>query len=77
MDDTRDIVVEMRGEFRALKAQVADNSLILRDLHSDYLRRQERSALLKGTIALAKSIPAGAVGAAAMWIINHAPFVPR
>jgi hypothetical protein len=77
MDDTRDIAIETRAEVRALKDLVAGNTVILKDLHADFLRRQERGALFKTGVALAKSVPAGAVGAAAMWIINHAPFVPR
>lgn len=74
MDNTRDIVIDLKARFEAFEKRAGP---ILEDLHADHVRRKERGALVTAAIALAKSVPAGAVGAAALWIINHAPFAPR
>lgn len=64
--DTRDRVIRLEEKIdRALP--------ILEDLHAAHLKAQGGWAVGKALATLARQIPAGAIGAAGVWLLQHSP----
>jgi hypothetical protein len=74
--DTRDIVIELRSDFRALKDRVERNSEILERLDRMAMRAEGRNGFLKHAVETVKMLPAAALVTGALWLIERMP-IPR
>lgn len=76
LQDTRDKVMTMTGELVGVKSELAETTRMVRVLYDGELKRQGRSALVKGAIATAKGLPWSAAGGLVLWIAGAIPW-PR
>jgi len=75
--DTRDIVIELRTDFKTMKEQVAKNSLMLEEMHRHYLKQKTQIetgwSIGQAAVAISK-FAATVVGAGGLtWVLDHLP----